>query len=81
MQNQFDPGMLNLGFKAGTSLINKEKAKWMPGVTDFWSSLKMYFAVSNSYVLNKIFIILYPIKNQFWGRILADEGEETEAEV
>ena len=81
MQNQFHPEMLNMGFNAGKLLINKQRAKWMPGVSDFWSSLKIYFAVSNSYVLRKIFIVLYPIKNQAWGRVLADEGEETDAEV
>ena len=81
MQNQFPPGMLNMGINAGTILITKKRDELMPGVSNFWSSLKMYFAVSNSYVLKKIFIVLYPIKNQSWGRVPADEGEETDAEV
>ena len=73
--------MVNMTLQAGTSLIKEQEIKWMPGVRDFWSSLKIYFAVSNNYVLKKIFIVLYPIKNQSWGRVLADEGEETDAEV
>jgi YIF1 len=81
MQNQFSPGMLKMGINAGKDLITNETVKWMPGLSNFWSSLKTYFAVSNSYVLKKIFIVLYPIKNQSWGRVLADEGEETDAEV
>jgi hypothetical protein len=67
------PEMLNFGLSAGQDLVNRQKAKWMPGVSDFWSSLKIYFAVSNSYVLKKLFIILYPMQNQNWGRIPADE--------
>lgn len=64
--------------RAGNSLMVEQRAKWMPGLSDFWNSLKMYFAVSNNYVLKKIFIVLYPIKNQAWGRV---KGEETDAEV
>jgi hypothetical protein len=77
MQNQF----VGMGLTAGKELITKTTVEWMPGLSSFWNSLKMYFAVSNSYVLKKIFIVLYPIKNQSWGRVLADEGEETDAEV
>ena len=77
MQNQFAPGMIDYGINE----IKRKTVTLMPGVSKFWSSLKMYFAVSNSYVLKKIFIVLYPIKNQSWGRALADEGEETDAEV
>ena len=40
------PEMLNLGFSAGQDLINRQKDKWMPGVSGFWLSLKFYFAVS-----------------------------------
>jgi YIF1 len=81
MQNQFPAGMLDMGIIAGQKVIMEKRDILMPGVSKFWSSLKMYFAVSNSYVLKKIFIVLYPIKNQSWGRVLADEGEETDAEV
>jgi hypothetical protein len=69
----FSPEMLNFGLSAGQDLINRQKAKWMPGVSDFWSSLKIYFAVSNSYVLKKVSILLYPMSNKYWGRIAADE--------
>ena len=78
MQNQFHPEMVNMTLRAGNSLMVEQRAKWMPGLSDFWNSLKMYFAVSNNYVLKKIFIVLYPIKNQAWGRV---KGEETDAEV
>jgi hypothetical protein len=41
------PEMINFGLNAGQDILNKQKDKWMPGVSGFWSSLKYYFAVSN----------------------------------
>ena len=86
IQNQFQnanfsPAMFDLGISAGKSIIDKEQAKWMPGISDFWSSLRIYFAVSNNYVMKKILIVLYPMRNQAWGRILADEAAEVANEV
>ena len=43
--NKLSPEMLNVGLSAGQELFNRQKAKWMPGVSDFWTSLKIYFAV------------------------------------
>jgi hypothetical protein len=41
--------------------------------------LKIYFAVSNSYVLKKMSIVLYPMamRNQSWGRLRAEEAAES----
>ena len=71
--SKLSPEMLNFGLSAGQDLLNRQKAKWLPGMTDFFISLRIYFAVSNSYVLKKLSILLYPISNQYWGRIAADE--------
>ena len=86
MQNQFQnanlsPEMLNFGISAGKQIISRQQAKWMPGVSDFWSSLRIYFAVSNKYVMEKILIVLYPMRNQAWGRIPTDEAGEAADEV
>jgi len=43
--SNLSPEMLNVGLSAGQELFNRQKAKWMPGVSDFWTSLKIYFAV------------------------------------
>lgn len=43
--NNVTPEMLNYGFSAGQDMINKQRDKWMPGVSGFWNSLKIYFAV------------------------------------
>ena len=39
------PEMLNMGFSAGQDMLNKQKEKWMPGMSSFWIDLKCYFAV------------------------------------
>lgn len=73
--------MMDFSIKASEQIIRTQKAKWMPGVSDFWSSLRIYFAVSNDYVMKKILIVLYPMRNQAWGRLLADEAAEISYEV
>lgn len=68
--------LMNYGLSQGQTLLKTQSDKWMPGVTGFWSSLKIYFAVNNSYVVKKLSMILYPIgvkKNQNWLRKSAEE--------
>mmetsp|Transcript_31751 Transcript_31751/g.53558 ORF Transcript_31751/g.53558 Transcript_31751/m.53558 type:complete len:266 (+) Transcript_31751:108-905(+) len=69
------PEMINFGLNAGQDMLNKQRDKWMPGLSGFWLSLKYYFSVSNSYVLKKIVVILHPSSNKVWNRIQADEFE------
>jgi hypothetical protein len=45
---KISPEMINFGFSAGKDIINRQKDKWMPGVSDFWTSLKIYFAVNTT---------------------------------
>ena len=40
------PEMLNMGLSAGKNMFSAERDKWMPGVSTFFSALKIYFAVS-----------------------------------
>lgn len=40
------PEMINFGLNAGQNMLNKQRDKWMPGVSGFWHSLKYYFLVS-----------------------------------
>lgn len=60
-------------------ISDRTKNVLFPRASDFWNDLKIYFAVSNSYVLKKISIVLYPMtmRNQSWGRIRADEAAES----
>lgn len=68
-----NPEMLQFGFNTGKELLVKQKEKWLPGVSGFWVSLKIYFAVSNHYVVKKLIILMYPIGNKNWIRIRNDE--------
>lgn len=67
------PEMLQFGLSTGQDLLNKQKDRFMPGVSGFWNSLKIYFAVSNTYVKSKLLILIYPIRHKSWVRELADE--------
>jgi hypothetical protein len=67
--------LMNYGLAQGQNLLKTQSDKWMPGVTGFWSSLKIYFAVNNSYVVKKLSMIMYPIgikKSQNWTRKSAE---------
>ena len=48
--SKLSPDMLNFGISAGQDILNRQKARWMPGVSDFWLSLKFYFAVRNLFL-------------------------------
>lgn len=39
------PEMINFGINAGQDMINRQRDKWMPGLSGFWLSLKYYFLV------------------------------------
>lgn len=67
------PEMLQFGMNTGADILAKQKERFMPGVSGFWLSLKVYFSVSNKYVLKKLSILLYPISHKNWSRVYADE--------
>jgi hypothetical protein len=72
------PEMINFGLHAGQDILKKQKERFMPGVSGFVSSLRYYFAVNNSYVLKKLTLLLYPLKNTQWARLRAEEFERSE---
>jgi len=49
------PEMLNMGLSAGQDMINKQREKWMPGMSSLWIDMKSYFAVSIHPFINVIF--------------------------
>ena len=55
------------------SFLSSNMAKYQPGVSTFWVSLKYYFAVDNAYVLKKLKILLLPIMKKGWHRAPSDE--------
>lgn len=69
--------MLNLGISQGQNMLKQQQERWMPGISGFWQSLKIYFAVNNIYVVKKLSMILYPIgvkSSQSWIRKNAEDG-------
>jgi hypothetical protein len=69
--------MLNFGMNQGSAMLKQQQEKWMPGVSGFWQSLKIYFAVNNVYVVKKLSMILYPLgvkSSQSWIRKNAEDG-------
>jgi hypothetical protein len=69
--------MLNLGISQGQNMLKQQQERWMPGISGFWQSLKIYFAVNNVYVVKKLSMILYPVgvkSSQSWIRKNAEDG-------
>jgi len=58
----------------GGEMLEKQKSVWNSNFSVFWNSLKIYFAVNNTYVLRKLGIILCPFINKDWTRFSADEA-------
>lgn len=52
--------LLSVGLQQTQQYMGQTMNKFSPGVTSFWGGLKFYFAVSNSYVLRKIRLLLFP---------------------
>lgn len=68
------PEMLNMGLSAGKNMLSAQRDQWLPGLSTFFSALKIYFAVSSSYVVKKLSVIAIPFRNQKWNRLQADES-------
>jgi protein transport protein YIF1 len=70
-----NPQMLGLAARAGKGTIDNVVSQMTPGMSNFWLTLKLHFAVDNSYVFKKISIILFPFRNKKWARASADDGQ------
>jgi hypothetical protein len=56
------------------NLYEKQKEKYAPGASWLWDTLKIYFAVNNSFVFSKLKLILVPFLNkEGWQRKIADD--------
>ena len=78
---QVNPAILNYGVDATSQLLQKQRDLYMPGVSNFWTSLKIYFMVNNSYVVSKMKLLLFPFQNKIWQRISVDESYATVGQV
>jgi hypothetical protein len=41
-----NPEMIKFGLSAGQDILNKQRDRFMPGMSGLWNSLKIYFSVS-----------------------------------
>ena len=58
------------GLESSNQYINQNLGNFMPATGD----LKYFFKISNSYVVHKILLILFPYKNKNWIRRTVDTG-------
>ncbi|CAM9847481.1 unnamed protein product, partial [Choristocarpus tenellus] len=66
--------MLNMGGNAAKSFFQSNVAQYQPRVSGWWYILKGYFAVNNTYVMQKMKVLLLPVIKKDWFRIPI-EGE------
>jgi hypothetical protein len=69
----FSNPIAQIGMQQATSFINRIN---VPTVSTKWlNSLRYYFAVNNSYVLNKLKIIACPFLHKSWSRRISRQAE------
>lgn len=49
-----NPAMLNYGAETTAQLLKAQRDLYMPGVSNFWNSLKIYFMVVSLFVFSLI---------------------------
>lgn len=71
--NKMSPMMSSLS-GVGGEMLKSQTSTMASNFSVFWNSLKIYFAVTTGYVMNKLLIILYPFRNKSWIRLPADDA-------
>ena len=68
-----------LGMQLGTQAFNSAQEKISSNVSRYFdiAQWRYYFDVSNSYVLNKIKLLLFPFIHKTWTRTVKNEGDLT----
>lgn len=75
--SQLVPGSA-IGLSAGQAMFQDRFGRMAPGFYSFWHLLQYYFDVNNSYVSNKLKLILLPFRHKDWKRRGAsDDGTPT----
>jgi hypothetical protein len=60
LSTELNQEMFKLGLSKGTDYLNQRSDQLKPVFSNAFLSLKIYFAVSNQYVLLKLSKLLYP---------------------
>ena len=78
--NKMSPMMSSLS-GVGGEMLKSQTNTWASNFSVFWNSLKIYFAVTSGYVVNKLLTILYPFRNKNWIRLPADDSSAAQYQV
>lgn len=69
-----DPASAAVGshlFSAGSSLVNERLGRGWASL----DALRYYFSVNNSYVKNKLRLLLFPFRHKNWTRLMVSQGD------
>lgn len=78
--NKMSPMMSSLG-GVGGEMLKSQTSTWASNFSVFWNSLRIYFAVTSGYVINKLLTILYPFRNKSWIRLPSDDASAAQYQV
>ncbi|DAZ95507.1 TPA: hypothetical protein N0F65_001846 [Lagenidium giganteum] len=69
--------MAGLAMNTAQDFLQKQSQIYMPGAYGVWGSLKYYFTVNNSYVKNRLKMLLLPFWHKNWRRVGPSEHDES----
>lgn len=67
-ENMMENPVMQVGLAQTQKAMGETMDKLAPGMTGMWGTLKFYFAVDGTYVLNKLKLILFPYRHKHWKR-------------
>jgi YIF1 len=65
----------------GVNMVQTTIGKYLPFASALWQSLRYYFDVNNTYVQNKLRILLAPFRHKHWQRLPANESGGMQQDV
>jgi len=70
-----DSMLTQAGLSYGAKMIGQGQTIVSNVATKYFSSLKYYYNVNNSYVVNNLRLILFPLRHKYWKRRIQRQGE------
>ena len=63
-----------LAAQFGANMVQSTIGKYLPFASALWHSLRYYFDVNNSYVKNKLVVLLAPYRHKQWKRVSSEDS-------
>jgi len=70
-----DSVLTQAGIQYGSRFLGQGQTMLTKEANKYFSSLKYYYNVNNSYVINKIKLVLFPLRHKYWKRRIQRQGE------